>query len=336
MLNIGISRDTLVIREGFGVDSLDDEAFVSWRFLDDDTIEMRPADITSLDALLLGGTRVTPATLDGNEQLALITRFGAGYDRVDLEACTNNAVIVANTPLAVKRPVAAMAAMFILALGHDVANLDRLVRAGTWPTSEGKRGIGLVGRTLGLLGLGSIGQEIVKLMAPFDMRVVAFDPYVSPDTASAASVELGDLETVLAQADFVCVSCTLTEETRNLLDSSAIGLMKPSSFVINVARGPIINQRALTEALKNGKIRGAGLDVFEAEPIDPNDPLLALDNVIVTPHQACMSDQCAHDIGRQTMDTALGLRSGKLPDSIINREVLDDPRLQEKLRRLSG
>lgn len=336
MLNIGISRDALIIREGFGVDSLDDEAGVHWRFLDDDTIEMRPVDIESLDALLLGGTKVTPATLEGNEQLALITRFGAGYDRVDLEACTNNAVIVANTPLAVKRPVAAMAAMFILALGHDVANLDRLVRAGTWPTSEGKRGIGLVGRTLGLLGLGSIGQEIAKLMAPFDMRVMAYDPYVSLDTASAAGVELGDLETVLAQADFVCVSCTLTDETRNLLNATTLALMKPTSFVINVARGPIINQQALTEALQSRTIRGAGLDVFEAEPIAPDDPLLALDNVIVTPHQACMTDQCSHDIGRQTMDTALGLRSGKLPDSIINSEVLDNPRLQEKLRRLSG
>jgi phosphoglycerate dehydrogenase-like enzyme len=336
MLNIGISRDVRVIREGFGVDSLDDEAGVNWRFLDDDTVEIRPADIKSMDALLLGGTRVTPTTLEGNEQLALVTRFGAGYDRVDVEACTNNAVIVANTPLAVKRPVAAMAAMFILALGHDVANLDRLVRAGTWPTSEGKRGIGLVGRTLGLLGLGSIGQEIVKLMAPFGMRVMAYDPYVSPDTASAVGVELGDLETVLAQADFVCVGCTLTDETRNLLNATTLALMKPTSFVINVARGPIINQQALTEALQNGRIRGAGLDVFETEPIDPKDPLLSLDNVIVTPHQACMTDQCAYDIGRQTMDTALGLRSGKLPDSIINREVLDDPRLQAKLRRLSG
>jgi D-3-phosphoglycerate dehydrogenase len=229
-----------------------------------------------------------------------------------------------------------MAVMFILALGHDVTNLDRLLRAGTWPTSQGKRGVGLVGRTLGLMGLGSIGQEIVKLIAPFGMRVIAFDPYLAPATAAAAGVELADLETVLSQADFVCVSCTLTEETRGILNASTLGLMKPSSFLINVARGPIINQQALTEALQKGTIRGAGLDVFEKEPIDPNDPLLSLDNVIVTPHQACMTDQCAHDIGRQAMDSALGLRSGKLPESLINREVLDNPRLQERLRRLRG
>lgn len=335
MLNIGISHDVLVIREGFGIDSLNDETGVTWKFLDDDSVEIRPDDIKSIDAMLLGGTRVTAATLAGNEQLTLITRFGAGYDRVDVEACTRGGVIVANTPLAVKRPVAAMAVMFILALGHDVTNLDRLMRSGTWPTSEGKRGIGLVGRTLGLIGLGSIGQEIVKLIAPFGMRVMAYDPYVSAETASAARVEVAELETVVEQADFVCVSCTLTEETRHLLDATTIGLMKTDSFLVNVARGPIVDQQALTEALQSGKIRGAGLDVFEREPIDADDPLLSLDNVMVTPHQACMTDQCAYDIGRQTMDSALGLRSGVLPDHIINREVLEHPKLQENLRRLS-
>ena len=134
MLNIGISHDVLVIREGFGINSLNDETGVTWKFLDDDSVEIRPDDIKSIDAMLLGGTRVTAATLAGNEQLTLITRFGAGYDRVDVEACTSSGVIVANTPLAVKRPVAAMAVMFILALGHDVANIDRLMRSGTWPT----------------------------------------------------------------------------------------------------------------------------------------------------------------------------------------------------------
>ena len=192
----------------------------------------------------------------------------------------------------------------------------------------------MVGRTLGLLGLGSIGQEIVKLMTSFGMRVIAHDPYVSTETAAAAGVELGDLETVLRQSDFVCVGCTLTNETRNLIDAKAFDLMKPSSFIINVARGPIIDQKALTEALQQGKIRGAGLDVFEMEPIDPDDPLLSLDNVIVTPHQACITDQCAQDMGCQAMDTALGLREGKLPYSIINPEVLDDLGSQKKLRRL--
>jgi len=336
MLNIGISRDTTIMRESLGIDSLDDENGVSWRCLEDDCVEITSKDIDSIDAVLLGGTRVTRATLEGNERLALITRFGAGYDLVDVEACTRSGIIVANTPLAVKRPVASTAAMFILALGHDVASLDRMLRAGIWPKSEGKRGIGLVDRTLGLLGLGSIGQEIVKLMTPFGIRVMAHDPYVSSDAAAAAGVELGDLETVLRQSDFVCVSCTLTDETRNLIDAKAFDLMKPTSFLINVARGPIVDQQALTEALRQGRIRGAGLDVFETEPIDPDDPLLSLDNVIATPHQACITDQCAHDMGRQTMDTALGLRQGKLPYSVINPEVLDDPRLQAKLSRLRG
>ena len=335
MFNIGVSRDTMTLRDGFGIDRLDDETDVSWTFFDD-AKEMRPDEIESLDAILLGGTPVNRATLAGDNQLAIVSRFGAGYDCVDVEACTANGTIVATTPLAVRRPVATSAAMFILALGHDLLALDRLVRTGQWPPSEAKRGIGLVGRVLGLVGLGSIGQEVARLMAPFDMRVIAYDPYATQETAAAVGVQQAELDTVMAEADFVCVCCALTDESRDLLDAPQLALMKPTSFLINVARGPIVNQPALTEVLQNGRIRGAGLDVFEREPIDADDPLLSLDNVIVTPHQVCMTDQCADDIGRLAIEGALGLRAGTLPNSVINPDVLDNPKLQEKLRRLRG
>ena len=335
MFNIGVSRDTMTLREGFGTDRLDDVTDVTWTFFDD-AKEIRPEEIESLDAILLGGTPVNRATLAGDNQLAIVSRFGAGYDCVDVEACTANGTIVATTPLAVRRPVATSAAMFILALGHDLLALDRLVRTGQWPPSEAKRGIGLVGRVLGMVGLGSIGQEVVRLMVPFDMRVVAYDPYATQEAAAAVGARLADLDTVMAEADYVCVCCALTDESRGLVDAAKLALMKPTSFFINVARGPIVDQAALTEALQSRQIRGAGLDVFEQEPIDSDDPLLSLDNVIVTPHQVCMTDQCADDIGRLAIDGALGLRAGRMPDSVINREVLDHPKLQEKLQRLRG
>ena len=335
MFNIGVSRDVVTLREGFGVDSLDNETDVSWEFFDS-RAEIRPDEIESLDAILLGGTPVTRTTLAGSERLAIVSRFGAGYDCIDVEACTDNGIIVATAPRAVRRPVASSAVMFILALGHDVVSMDRQLRAGEWPPSQAKRGIGLDGRVLGMVGLGSIGQEVAKLIAPFGMRVIAYDPHVDRDTAAAAGAELAELETVLAEADFVCVCCALTEQSRNLLDASKLALMKQSSFLINVARGRIVNQPALTEALQRGRIRGAGLDVFEREPIDPDDPLLSLDNVIVTPHQVCMTDQCAADIGRLAIAGALGLRSGRLPENVINPDVLDHPKLQERRRRLRG
>ncbi len=333
MFNIGISRDVIDLRSAQGLDTLDEASGVSWKYLDEDTEELRADQIDSLDALLLGGPNVTRATLNGVDRLAVISRFGVGYDRIDVEACTESGVMLSITPDAVRRPVASSAVTFILALSHNLLHFDRLTRAGRWSEKFETAGVGLVDRVLGLVGLGNIGTEIVKLATPFDMRFRAYDPYVSADMASAAGVELVDLDELLRTSDFVCVSCALTPETRNLLDASKLALMKDGSFFINVARGPIVDQRALTEALRAGRIRGAGLDVFEEEPVDPGDPLLRLDNTIVSPHCLCLTDQCSYDIGQSAIASALAVASGGTPAYVVNREVLDNPKLQEKLRR---
>ena len=143
------------------------------------------------------------------------------------------------------------------------------------------------------------------------------------------------LENLLRESDFVCVCCALTPETRHLLDAERIALMKPTAYLINVARGPIIDQAALTEALRSGTIQGAGLDVFETEPIDPQDPLLALENVILAPHALCWTDECFHGNGVSACGSILEVAAGRIPGPVVNRDVIGHPLLLEKLRRIT-
>jgi D-3-phosphoglycerate dehydrogenase len=195
-------------------------------------------------------------------------------------------------------------------------------------------GMGLSNRVLGIIGLGNIGREVSALARPFGMRHLASDPYATPAVAEAAGLELVPLETLLAEADFVVICCALTAETHHLIDGKCLGLMKPSSYLINVARGPIVDQPALTAALKAGHIQGAGLDVFEQEPIDPHDPLVTLENVILTPHALCWTDECFRGIGRSACAGILEVASGRLPQHVVNQEVESQPLLLEKLERI--
>ena len=166
-------------------------------------------------------------------------------------------------------------------------------------------GSGVTGKTLGVIGLGNIGREILSLAQPFDMRLLASDPYGSTEQASAVGAELVDLETLLHQSDFVSISCALTEETHHLINAERLALMKESAYLINTARGPIIDEQALIQVLQQGKIRGAGLDVFEQEPVASTNPLLSMENVIVTPHALCWTDQCFAGIGASDVQQVL-------------------------------
>jgi D-3-phosphoglycerate dehydrogenase len=235
----------------------------------------------------------------------------------------------------VRRPVAASALGFLLALSHRMFIKDRLTRAGRWAEKLDHMGVGLTGRTLGVIGLGNIGREIFRLAQPLAMRHVAYDPYVATEAAAQAGAELLQLDELLAMADFVCIGCALTAETRHLLDARRLALMKPSAFLINVARGPIVDQAALTRCLQEQRIAGAALDVFEQEPIDPLDPLLTLDNVILSPHAIAWTDELFQSIGRSACQSVLDVASGRIPQYVVNREVLESPIFQSKLRRFA-
>lgn len=333
---VGVTRDFLNPegKLGFGdigLSLLDDAPGVAWEFLPANESELSPAAIRDYDALLVLAPRVSAATLQGCERLAVVARFGVGYDNVDVAACTQNGVLLTITPEGVRRPVAVSALAFLLALTHKMFVKDRLTREGRWAEKLNHMGMGLTGRTLGLVGFGNIGRDISAITRPLDMRHVAHDPFASPGQAAELGVELLPLDDLLRQADFVIICCSLVPETRHLINAKRLALMKPTSYLINVARGPIIDQAALTAALKSQSIAGAALDVFEQEPIAPDDPLLALDNVILAPHAICWTDELFLGNGRAACQSILAVAAGQTPTHIVNRPVLEVPALREKL-----
>jgi D-3-phosphoglycerate dehydrogenase len=187
-------------------------------------------------------------------------------------------------------------------------------------------GTGLTGRTLGVIGAGRIGKELLRMAATFDLKLIAADPF-------ASSVELGylgarkvDLDTLMAEADFIVVAALLDAGTRHLVGAQQFARMKPSASFINVARGPIVDELALIAALREGRIAAAATDVFEQEPVDPANPLLTMDNVIVTPHALCWTDECFHNMASIGLASIVEALSGRRPEFVVNRDVLDHPR----------
>jgi phosphoglycerate dehydrogenase-like enzyme len=335
---VGVTRDFLKPDGSLGFGDiglalLDAEPGIEWEFLAEDTRELRAAQVRDYDAIIVLSPVVSHDTLAGSERLAVVARFGVGYDTVDVPACTEAGVILTITPDGVRRPVAHAAMAFMLALTTMMFQKDRLTRAGRWNDRFDYIGMGLTGRTLGLVGLGNIGRDLIDLARPFGMRHLAFDPYTTPEAAAAIGVELVELETVMRHSDIISIHCPLNDETRGLIDADRLALMKPTAYLINTARGPIVDQRALTDTLQARRIAGAGLDVFEQEPIDPNDPLLILDNVIVAPHALCFTDEVALGNGSSAIQSILAVARGELPRYIVNREALDTPQFQAKLAR---
>jgi len=289
-----------------------------------------PGNGGDYDALGVLGGQITAELLDHAPRLAVVARFGVGYDNVDVDAATRNDVVVTITPDGVRRPMAATAMTFILALSHRLLQKDRLTREGRWADKLAYMGDGVTGKTLGLIGLGNIARDLLGLAAPWGMRHLAHDPYVTPGQVPGG-VELVELETLLRESDYVVVLCRLSDETHHLLNRERLALMRPTAYLVSIARGPIVDEVALHEALTTGVIQGAGMDVFEQEPVDPANPILTLDNVIVAPHALCWTRECALGNGTGLRDSILDVRRGVAPTHVVNREVLNSPRFQEKL-----
>jgi D-3-phosphoglycerate dehydrogenase len=337
---VGITRDFLKPDGslGFGdigLDLLAGAPHGAFEFLPECLSDIPHELADHYDALLVLAPHITAATVEGCQRLALVARFGVGFDNVDVAACTRNDVLLTITPSGVRRPVAVAALALLLALAHRLLAKDRLTRTGGWQQKLDYMGIGLTGRTLGLIGLGNIGREIARIAVPLDMRHVAFDPFVSAEAAHALGVELLDLETLLRQSDFVCICCALTPATHHLLNAERLAWMKGTAYLINVARGPIVDQAALTDALRERRIAGAALDVFEKEPIEPDDPLLQLDNVMLAPHAICWTDELFRGNGQAACRSILEVASGRVPNDVVNREVLEHTGLQRKLARFA-
>ena len=290
--------------------------------------------LEDLDALILLGAQFSADSIPASGRLSVIARFGVGYDSVDVAACTANDIAVCITPDGVRRPVAASILTLILALTGRLIIKDRLTRQGPAGFARARTdymGMGVVGRTLGSIGIGNIGAEMFRLVRPLEMKFIAHDPFADPTIAAELGIDLVDLETLFRQSDVLTVNCPLTPDTHRLVNADRLALMKPTSYLINTARGSIVDQAALTAALKDCRIAGAGLDVFEREPPAADDPLLQLDNVIVTPHALCWTDQCFAGIGAADLAAVISVYEGRRPAGLLNTAVVSQPGFMAKL-----
>ncbi|MFO1414003.1 MAG: NAD(P)-dependent oxidoreductase [Burkholderiales bacterium] len=329
---VGITRDVLDSRgePAFGraaLSILEHAPGVEWEYLPEVVKEITPGHAARYDALYVNMAR-TPAVAvaDPNVRLKVVARHGVGYDSVDVPAMTRAGVVVTNTPMPMPRPVATIALTFILALAGKLMLKDRLTRTGRWDERMDNMGMGLTGRTLGVVGAGRIGKELLRMARVLDMRLLANDPYVNEVELSYIGARKVPLTELLAESDFVVTIPLLNEETRHLIGTREFAQMKPTAYFINVSRGPVVDEPALIAALQTQLIAGAALDVFEQEPVDPANPLLAMDNVIVTPHSLCWTDECFHNMATTGLQSIVDALSRKVPEFVVNREVLGHPR----------
>ena len=288
-------------------------------------VELNPAEllerISSFHALIVRSrTKVTKEVILRGKQLRVIGRSGVGVDNIDVTAATAQRVVVVYAPTGSTVSVAELAIGHMLSLSRMIPQADRSVRAGKW---EKGRFVGheLQGKTLGLIGSGRIGAEVARRAQAFGMQVIAFDPYLKPEDASAREIRLSTLDAVLATSDFISVHAALTEETRGMIDASAFFAMKETACLINCARGEIVNEEDLSEALRSRRIRGAALDVYQEEP-PTHSPLLDLENVIFTPHIGASTEEAQERTSQLVAQEVLLALSGKKPNHAVNPEVL--------------
>jgi D-3-phosphoglycerate dehydrogenase len=318
----------------FDLSPLEDNASVEFEYVQPQDGMMPAAALEGFDALILLVPKFGADSVPADGRLAIVARFGVGYDNVDLQACNDNGIAAVITPDGVRRPVAVTVLTFILALAGKLMTKNGLTRQGPegWAQVSQHMGLGLVGRTLGSLGIGNIGAEVYRMAKPFDMQFIAHDPYVDATLAKELGVELVGLDELFTRSDFLSVSCPLNEETRGIVNAKRLAKMKPSAYLINTSRGPVVDQSALTEALQNQQIAGAGLDVFEQEPTSADDPIFSLDNVITTPHSLCWTDQCFAGIGAADVKAVLAVMAGGVPRGVVNREITENQAWLAKLK----
>lgn len=299
--------------------------------------EITADQLTECAGVIVLSPRVTAETLTACDNLLAIGRFGVGYDSVDVDACTNNDVLAMITSGAVDRPVAEATIGWMIALSHHMLVKDRLVRTGQWNDRTNYMGCELRNRTLGIVGLGGIGRTLVSLLQGFGMnQPIAFDPYVPAEVLAELGVRAVSLEELLTTADFVSVHCPLNDKTRGLIGAEQLALMKPSAYLLNTARGGIVDEPALLAALQNKRLAGAALDCFENEPITTPSVFGKLENVILAPHSIAWTAELFRDIGHTACQSMLDLSLGRRPVGVLNRELFERESFRQKWSRITG
>jgi D-3-phosphoglycerate dehydrogenase len=275
------------------------------------------------DGLLVQYGAVTRRVIEGLPRLRVIVRYGVGVDGIDLAAATDQGVPVVNVPDYGTDEVANHAVSLLLALARKLVRLDRQTRSGGWDVFRVGPVARLTGQTVGILGCGRIGSAVARKLGGFDVRLLGCDPYIDTFPPGVQPVAF---ERLLAESDHVTIHCPLRPDTRHLFDRETLAWLRPTAVLINTARGGIVDTAALVEALQQGLLAGAGLDVLEAEPIDPASPLLRMEQVIVTPHAAWYSEEGRSDLKRRAAEEAVRVLRGERPRHCVNPDALERPR----------
>lgn len=286
------------------------------------------------DLIMVVYAKITEGIIENAAKLRGIVRYGIGVDNINLEAATRRGVVVANVPDYSVTTVADHAFALILALVRKTIQWNQYVRevkyVNRWTSPPMELiGMDLDGKTLGLVGFGKIGREVAKRAKGFNMRVLVFDPYISKELAEQAGVELVDLDVLLRNSDIVTLHAPLTKETYHIINEDRLKIMRKNAYIVNTARGPLIDEKALYKALKERWIAGAALDVFEVEPLPPDNPLLKLDNVILTPHIAWFTEEALRRLEFTAVEEAIRILSGELPKNLVNKDVVQVLRLKK-------
>ena len=281
-------------------------------------------------AVLNTSAKISRRVIAELKEALVICRYGIGVDTVDIPAATEHGIIVANVPDFCFDEVADTAMSLILSVPRKVHLLNTLVHQGAWKRDVAKPVHKFRGATLGIYAFGNIGRNLCRKAEPFGFRILVHDPYLKPENVRDYPVTLVDFDTLLKESDLISVHAPLTEGTRHKFDEAAFRKMKPSAFFFNLGRGPIHDQKALTRALQEGWIAGAGLDVLEKEPPDPDDPILKLDNVVFTPHYASYTEEAYQELQVKTGENAAAVLRGEFPKYVFNGEVRAHARLLKR------
>ncbi|MBN3764741.1 D-glycerate dehydrogenase [Burkholderia sp. Ac-20365] len=283
------------------------------------------AALKDADGAIGASVKITPAMLDGAEKLKALSTISVGYDNFDVADLTTRGIVLAHTPDVLTESTADTVFSLILASARRVVELADWVKAGEWKASIGPElfGVDVQGKTLGIVGLGRIGGAVARRAAlGFNMKVLYTNRSANAEAEQRYGARRVELDELLATSDFVCLQVPLTPETRHMIGANELRKMKKSAILINASRGQTVDENALIEALQAGTIHGAGLDVFDKEPVSPNSPLLTMNNVVALPHIGSATHETRHAMARCAAENLVGALDGTLKINIVNREVL--------------
>jgi D-3-phosphoglycerate dehydrogenase len=295
----------------------------------EDTLASLARDV---DGILTCFAKVTPRVVQAARKCVVIGRYGVGVDNIAVDTATELGIAVTYVPDYCMDEVSDHVMAFLLAWNRRILPFDRSVKTSGWGSVDLTMPIvRLRGKKLGIIGLGRIGKAVCAKALAFGFEVLASDPYVSADAAARLGATLVDMDTLLRESDFVTLHSPLIPETRNMIGKRELAMMKPTAFLINCARGPLIDEDALYSALKNGVIAGAGLDVLVDIAPPKDHPLFSLDNLLVTPHVAFFSQESVLELERRAAGEVARVLQGQMPDNLFNRAVLSRPNLRARL-----